>query len=61
MAGNPESPHWWMRPIGLEELIELQDLIKSTQEKGLGYAGIHMNRIQVALEELRERKEKEER
>ena len=59
--GDPDSPHWWLRPMGLEELVRLIECVKDAHIRGLGFASVTMNRIQIALEELRERKEKDER
>lgn len=54
--GDPNSPHWWMRPI---ELKELMGLVKLAHGQPSGVASITWNRIEVALIELQERMEKD--
>lgn len=45
MSGNPNSPHWCMKPIELEELIELIELVRDTHRSESGVASITWNRI----------------
>ncbi len=61
MAGNPDSPHWWMQPINLEELKTLIATVQRVHGSGKHFAGITMNRIEIALQELQERMENDSR
>lgn len=50
--GDAESPHWWMKPITVEELPSVIETVVTAHGKGQGLAGITMNRIEIALNTL---------
>jgi hypothetical protein len=60
-TGDPNSPHWWMWPMTAKELTELRASVKYTHERGLGVASITWNRIEIALAELQQRMDTDER
>lgn len=54
MAGDPNCSYWWGKPITHEEVKKLIETVKQGQQSGKGYAGITMNRIEIALQTLDE-------
>lgn len=56
-AGNPDSPHWWLKPMELEELKKLILTVREVHINGLGFCSAHMNRIEIALETLKAKME----
>lgn len=55
MTYDPNSPHWWMRPMTKEELPSIIKLVRDTHRSGKGVASISWNRIEAALLELQRR------
>lgn len=54
MAGDPNCSYWWGKPVTHEEVKKLIDTVRLSQQSGKGYAGITMNRIEIALQTLDE-------
>jgi hypothetical protein len=55
-----DKKHWWLQPMTLESLRDLQATVKEAHSRGFGMASVTMNQIKIALRELEERMLKDE-